>query len=187
MEDFGGIIFLTIFLVFIIFMLFRIFYIREKEKGERQEAVNLLLQEGETILFDQDRDVTYLGWHPQFGGPISNTSYYKGSLLATTKNLIFYDPERKDNKVFVTPFKDMVSVTVGTRETISTGNVVLLGPLLGALYKVKNPFLLIGLKNELNEVDNIAFSFKIQEELGNWFRVISEQRISNLKQTGNNQ
>ena len=186
MEDYGGLIFLCAFLVFIIFMLFRGFYIREKDKKKRQGAVWYIIQEDETILADQDRDVTYLGWHPQFGGPISNTSYYKGSLLATTKNLIFYDPERKGNKVFVAPFKDMVSVTVGTKESISAGNVVLLGPLLGALYKVKDPFLLIGLKNELDEIDNIAFSFKTQEELENWFRVVSEQRIGNIKRTGNN-
>jgi hypothetical protein len=91
--------------------------------------------------------------------------------------------------IFKIPYDDMVSVSMETKESLTATRVILVG-ILAPLWKKKEPFVLIQMKNDIGETSPVAFGFTTVG-LGHpsypawttqqWFQVISEQRYNWFK------
>jgi hypothetical protein len=149
---------------------------------KRQKALQNFVSPDEKIVYEQHAGVSYLGGHPPFGAPFTD-----GSMIVTDRSIIFLKDVEKG--IFTIPYEDMVSVSTETKESLTATRVILVG-IFAPLWKKKEPFVLIQMKNEIGETSPVAFGFTLVG-MGHpsypawttqrWFQVISEQRYNWFK------
>lgn len=149
---------------------------------KRQKALQTFISPDEKIVYEQHAGISYLGGHPPFGAP-----FMDGSMMITDRGIIFLKDAEKG--IFSIPYEDMVSVSIETKESLTATRVILAG-ILAPLWKKKEPFVLIQMKNDIGETSPVAFGFTTVG-LGHasypawttehWFQVISEQRYNWFK------
>lgn len=149
---------------------------------KRQKALQNFVSPDEKIVYEQHAGISYLGGHPPFGA-----TFMDRSMAITDRRIVFL--KDAEQGIFSIPYEDMVSVSMETKESLTATRVILVG-ILAPLWKKKEPFLLIQMKNDIGEISPVAIGFTLVG-LGHpsypawttqhWFQVITEQRYNWFK------